>query len=493
MLTLWRFALLPTCELSPAEALTVVGPLPGGAAWTHAPVVLAALGRAGVALLGWSELGVRYFTPLIAFAASVFFWRLARRIFDEQTAAWSVVVINVLPAFNLAAITLTPALVTFAGYAVLAECVRAGLHEKSRWHPAWLGAALAVVALVFADGLNVIALGGVLVALAVAPPLRGHARPCRPFWCIVAVWGAVSMLWLLWRISRGGALGGEAMIHTPELRLVPNVIRWLLLVSPLILWLLIRFVRRVRPDAASFWKKPGVSFALAFALPPAVLDFLWGTWREWPDAGLSVWAAFAIMPLVHFTMSREPAGLMKRVTIRTLAVILAAVQSFVIVRTDQVRGAGVPWAFAQRVDARRAYLRWCFADPSGAMNGWRETARLVDGIAAASKAGGRRCILLADRWQLGAPTAFYVRTSSGTAPDVRVWHPASREILDAERDRGADVIFITDDARRHAVPAELKRLLGRAQAVSIAEVMHGGHLVRTVKIFACHSWQPPDL
>ncbi|HRH99338.1 MAG TPA: glycosyltransferase family 39 protein, partial [Prosthecobacter sp.] len=135
LLTLWRWALLPTLELAPDEALAVFRMKHGqiGGFFEMGPLV-PLLARLGMLLGGGGEFGVRFFAPLLALAASLAVWRLMRGLFDAQIAGWAVVIINVLPAFNLAAVTLTPATMMFALVPVAALCLRIALLHANPLH-----------------------------------------------------------------------------------------------------------------------------------------------------------------------------------------------------------------------------------------------------------------------------------------------------------------------------------------------------------------------
>lgn len=481
-LTFWRFALLPTCELSPAEAMSAVAGSLSAWTWSGTSPLLMLLAKAGMLVGGHTEFGVRFFAPLLALAASMLVWRLARDLFDEPTAAWSVVVLNVIPAFNLAAIHLTPGTVSFAGYAGLALSLAVALRHPARWHRAWAGAAVCMAALVFADAGNAIALAAVVCALVITPAWR--SRLVQPeFWMVVAVWAAGVAAWLVWSKSHPGADGVTGWM--PAWRIIPNAFRWLLLASPLLIYLLVRGLRQSLRQIRTAEASPSVLLLAGLALPLAFADFGWSVWRAWPDTGHAGWLLFASILLVR-RLSRMPmASLRSRVTLRTAVIGLAAVQCLIVMRTDLLRSAGLPWSFAQRMDERRTYTRFLSADPSGALNGWRETAKIVRQVMGSDPAGGWQ--IVADRWQLAAPVAFYL---GGDAKQfMRVFHLGTAgELRRLNQTSGAPdgkTLYLTDDAGSKAVPPELARSFKTTKIISIAEIMHGGHKVRTEKIFAC--------
>jgi hypothetical protein len=104
LLTLWRWALLPTLELAPDEGAGGFSRenTGTGADFPKWGPLVPLFVRLGMLIGGDGEFGVRFFAPLLALAASLAVWRLMRSLFDAQIAGWAVVIVNVLPAFNLA-------------------------------------------------------------------------------------------------------------------------------------------------------------------------------------------------------------------------------------------------------------------------------------------------------------------------------------------------------------------------------------------------------
>jgi hypothetical protein len=85
LLTLWRWALLPTLELSPDEALAGTRVKHGMGRISEASAargVVRADEHRGVWRDG--EFGVRFFAPVIALAASLAVWRFTRGLFDPH-------------------------------------------------------------------------------------------------------------------------------------------------------------------------------------------------------------------------------------------------------------------------------------------------------------------------------------------------------------------------------------------------------------------------
>lgn len=475
LLTVWRLVLLPTCELSPGEAMSAVAAAQPGWTWSGTSPVLTLLAKIGLLVSGNSEYGVRLFAPLLAFAASLLTFRLAKEWFDEQTAAWSVVILNVIPAFNLAAIYLTPGSVAFAGYAALALCLTVALKRSGKWHRAWLGAAACVLVLAFAEGGNLVALLAVGCALWITPGAR--QRLVQPeFWLVVGAWAVGIVTWAIWWNANTWH-DVDLAEWQPDWRIVPAVFRWLLLASPMVVYVLVREWRRIRSGRGG---DASVSFLIGLAIPLMCADLARGACRAWPDVGYAAWLLPVVVMLAHHTRQMMSVSLEAKVSIRTAIIGLAAAQSLLLMRTDLLRNAGMPWEFAQRADERRTYSRFVSADPAGAMNGWRETAKIVRQVMDSDPTSKWR--LVTDHWQLAAPISFYA------SHDVEVVERFLENGM-----AGGNALFITDDERCKAVPEKLAQSFEKTKVVSIAEIMHGGHQVRTVKIFACLHYHAPDL
>lgn len=491
VLTVWRFALLPTCDLSPSEAMSAVAAAQPGWTWCGTSPLVTILAKIGMLVCGHSEYGVRFFAPLLALAASLLTWRMAKELFDEQTAAWSVAILNVIPAFNLAAIHLTAGSVAFAAHAGLALSLAVALRRSGKWHRAWIGAAGCMAALVFSEGGNSVALAAAVCAMLVTPAWR--QRLVHPeFWVVVAAWASGIVAWTTWNISHQWPLGGMAA-WLPEWRIMPNVFRWIILISPLLAYLIWREFRHLIKGIRHGGMNPPTTFVLGFAAPLVVADFACGVWRGWPDTGHAAWLLFAAVLLAHRSSQVLPLRTETKVSIRTTALGLAAVQSLLMMRTDVLRSAGLPWAFAQQMDERHTFTRFHSADPAGSMHGWRETAKLVRAVLASDPK--REWFLATDRWQLAAPVSFYL--GNGASPGMHVIRDDSVAEWPRYNQRdvfsGGNAVFITDDVRCKTVPSALARSFEQTKLVSTAEIMHGGHKVRTVKIFACLHYHPPDL
>ena len=467
LLTLWRWALLPTLELAPEEALAAVCVKHGMAGGLHGmgPVV-PLLARLGMLLGGDGEFGVRFFAPLLALAASLAVWRLMRGLFDLQIAGWAVVILNVLPSFNIAAITLTSSTVVFALVPAAALCLRVAMLHANPLHWGWWAAGGCVFAASLAQPPGLTIMAAVVMVFALPERLRHHLK--EPGFIVIACFWAVAVIY--W-------LCGSTHVRWPEWRLFPNLLRWTLLASPLLLMLFVMAARMAFDRATMMSQR---SLPLAMLLPLAAGDLLFGPQFRWPDMGGAVWMTFAAMLLAHRGMVLGGIAIEERVSLRTIAIVLAALQSAFRLQTDLPRTLGVAWRFSRPAESRSDYTHFFTADPSGSMRGWRESAKLV---AAALEQANRdgTWFVLAEDWRLAAALDHYLGQKD------RVW---AADDLGSRPVRSA--IFVTDDPAAIAPPETVQARFGRFEALSVARVMHAGNEVRWLKIFACHAHRTPD-
>ena len=508
LITVWRMALLPTVELSPDEALAALyGHHPHAWFLEMGPLV-PWLVRLTTWLLGAGEFGVRFLAPLCAFAVTVCLWRLVRGLFDATTAAWAVVLLQVVPGFNLAAVTMTSAIVGLAALMGLVLALRIALHRPSAWHPAWWVAALCLLLAILADWRN--GLAYLCCALALGLPRKRRHHLLSPGFGVITVAFVIGLIWFLrWNISADWPIW-EAGHANPLWTVLPNLLRWMLLCSPLLLTLIVWALERTwRFESTA----PDVFFVVAFAAPFAALDFGWGPLERWPHTGFQLWSVLSVGLLAHHSLRSLQLPTRGKVLLRTVTTVTAALMTMIIVRTDMLRHMGLPWPMQQHLEARRTWRSFFTKDPSSDMLGWREGTKIVESLLTASKAkGGAEWFVMARDWRIAAPTEFYLPTQTPVfqpTPEFPKVHPIQQvernnpmalwPRYDSTRNgtesdfRGRNAFYVTDDAAPSSPPPAVRHSFASFQLVSVANVMHGGHRVRTLKVFACYAYRPPEL
>ena len=506
LLTLWRLALLPVQELSPDEALVVVRMQIGQwLGFEGCGPLLVWVVRLTTWIGGAGEMGVRMIAPFAALWTSLLLWQVARRLYDAAVASWAVVILNVVPAFNLVAITLTPA--TLLNPLILFSLLRmlgsreAAAGRGDRWIASGCLAAAVLVQPAVMLAMVVVTLGWL------ATPWSGYSAVLRTEWKkitgVLLPMLVIFIIWAVWETLRGWPSGIDGG-WTPCLYIAPNFLRWAVMVSPLLLTFLVWAALKARDGGRG-------SFLLLWLLPLAVVDFFWGAWNRWPDGGAAPWLLFAAILLGYEAVSNAAVRTEDRISLRTIAIVLAAVQSAFVLFSDQPRSLGVPWQFAKGSTKGSHYVRFFSADPAAVMRGWRQTASLVGDVLKKSAAAGQPpWFVIADDWRMAAPLEYYLAAevpcyrASGGHPRVQArqdehswdepysWWPRYDGLQDGACPYMAHpALFVTADPAAQP-PASIRRAFGRTEILSVARIMHGGQEVRTIKIFACYDYRPPE-
>ncbi len=195
ILTVLRLVTIGTFELSPDEAYYQQWSQRLDTCYfSKGPGVALAI-RAGTAMFGDAEFGVRFFAPLLALGTSLLLFALARRIYDERVATWTVVLANATPLFNGGGLLMTiDPLSIFFWAAALYTLWRA--LEKSPAFSAWWPASGLLIGMGFlCKWTNAVQLLSVLLLLALTPRYRHELR--RPgFWSMLLAF--LPALWPVW-------------------------------------------------------------------------------------------------------------------------------------------------------------------------------------------------------------------------------------------------------------------------------------------------------
>lgn len=157
-------------------------------------------GTAGMVALAQGALdlsGIRLLWPLWAAAASWFLWRTASAVFDAGTAFRALVLWNLLPGVNIAAVTVSPTMPALAlALAGVFFARRAWGGEATAWGPAALGFAGAL----FFDYPAILLFLGVAIAFVSVPRQRTRTNAIGLGACVLAI---AAVLWgpLAWNAA----------------------------------------------------------------------------------------------------------------------------------------------------------------------------------------------------------------------------------------------------------------------------------------------------
>ena len=237
---------------------------------------------------------------------------------------------------------------------------------------------------------------------------------------------------------------------------------------------------------------------------------------------------------------RASLGSRWRSILQKLALATAALLTlFFVWNTDLVRAAGVdcwPYAVDPDTETREHSFSEVVRDPclllervgdhTARLRGWRTTAdHLGSWVEAAAEESGGEIFAIANRYQSATALNFYLADSlpliqpSPRHPRVHTtespviehqfsfWpsyaHVESVEevptedgdTLRVERSpfMGKAALYVSDDPIRWSPPDRIKNTFAEWHLVDIVNVLRRGHLVRTIKIFACYGYSGSDL
>jgi hypothetical protein len=227
------------------------------------------------------------------------------------------------------------------------------------------------------------------------------------------------------------------------------------------------------------------AFLFAFAVPLFSLDLLAMPFDSWPQAGFCAWLPPMTMLAAAQVIMTGQFSMRVKIWLRSAVVILAALHSLLLLQHGSVRPFPLPWQKEAQRDSE----------------GWRAAASVIREAVAREKLDPGSCFIVADRWQLAAPLAFYLRDTGFLQPTDA--HPRVHVLAD---DRGrtpfatwprddsgagkarfesATLLYVTDDDARHVPPRPLRESRPQFRVIARSAVMLGDDLLRTVTVFAC--------
>ena len=504
ILTAARLVLAGTLELSPDEAYYHLwtkhmdwsfyskGPGAATAIWL------------GTHVFGDNAFGIRFWSPLLGLGTSLMLYRLARGMYDGNTAAWSVVLLNVTPIFNAGSIVMTidPPSVFFWTCALV--LLWTALHRATPWAWHWPLAGLAIgVGFLFKYTNVFLLLGLVLLSLTI-PRWRGLWKRPGPWLLLLAfavctlpvlVWnsqhGWITVVHLLERGKIGESTGYSLLPMLEYLGLHAGVYSPLLFLG--LLWGLWVAFRDFRKDA-------GLAFLACFSVPIVLFYFF----LSLKETGEPNWTAPGFVGLGIITVTAfQRSGLSgaARARIRLVSFALAVLVSVLALNFDLLRQAGIAIPYGR--------------DPLVRLRGGVEEAGFgFRGTEFASAQRGMEVAAQAQRYQLAAILHHYLPADSPVLrPSMdfpRAFIPESPIIRNQfsfwprydQRDPsatpvspflGRDAYFFDDSDDSDGAPPEVTQAFDDVQAVGLVEIHRLGLPMRRLTVFSCTNYRGTDL
>jgi hypothetical protein len=470
--------------------------------------------RAGTALFGANEFGVRFFSPILAAGTSLMLFYFARHLFSANAGMWLVFALNVTPIFNIGAFVMTidPLSIFFWTAAMIAFWT--ATEKASRLSVYW-PATGALIGLGFlCKYTNALELVSILLVLALTPRLRSEFR--RPgVYVLLGVFALSIIPPLMWNYqhawvtlshleSRGSLDQGFAFHILEPLKFVAE---HFLFYSPLLFlglfWAVVASWTRARQQFK-------VLFLFWFGLPV----FVFYLFISINKVAAPNWDALAFISLallaVNFWRDRMEQERWLRYA-AGVALGIALLMSALALDSDLLRSAG---------------LHLWRKDPSDRLRGWKTATAAVEKLRLEwENKLGEKLFLIADDRSRASELSFYLHDKRPAGPNhPPVYLVESQDIQNQfsfwprydefvpvanapSADNQGDVfteeggvnlfvgrsaLFIRDRATGRA-PHNIQAGFESTQSIATVEVRRFGEHLRTWQIFLCRKYRPVPL
>ena len=362
--------------------------------------------RAGTALLGPTELGVRLLSPLLALGTSLLIFGMARRLYGESVATWSVLMINFTPIFNVGGVVMTidPLSIFFWASALWAFWL--ALERSPKFTLYWPLAGLCMGLGFLGKYTNAMELLSVVLVLGFTAKFqREFVR--LGFWIMLGVFLLAVAPPMLWNANHGwitvehlrsrGGLDDGFQFH--PLAFLEFMGAQFGVYSPLIFGGMLGALWWGCKDARVDFRS---KFLVAFALPLLAMYSVLALKKPGePNWTAPAFVSLGILTAAYWHGLAERHLAARRFVVWALG--MGIFMSLAVVNTDAVRQLGIPWKYKR--------------DPGGRLRGWQSVAIAVDDLRhKMEKETGKPLFLIGKKYQTASSLAFYL-------PDKRVEGP----------------------------------------------------------------------
>lgn len=509
LLTGIRLTLLGTTDLSFDEAhYWMWSERLAPAYFSKGPGVAFAIWPSAV-LFGATELGVRFWSPVLGAGTSLLLYYFARRLFSATTGFWIVIALNVTPIFNIGnfVMTIDPLSVFFWVAAMFTFWLALERSPEFSWH--WPLTGLLIGLGFLCKYTNAMELLSVLIVLALVPRFRREFR--KPgLYSLLGMFVLCTIPPIVWNYDHAWATVGH-LRSRGSLEEAPgfNPLEFLsflgvhfLIYSPLLFlalaWAVIVSWRR------SHQQLKGI-YLLWFGVPVFALYALLSANR----AANPNWDALAFLSLGILACSywRERVESRPRLLRwAAVAMLVALFMSVLALNSDLLRSVG---------------FEFPRPDPADRMRGWRAAAGAVEKVRAEVEAQlGERVFVIADARDRASEFAFYFREKRVEGPghppvyiiesqdiqnqfsfwpryDEFVAAPRSAEQPDSDvytEEDGVNPFAGRSALYLHAnnkpeIARNIREAFASTEPYATIEVRRYGKVVRTLQVFVCKNYR----
>lgn len=464
--------------------------------------------RAGTALFGANEFGVRFFSPVLAAGTSLLLFYFGRRLFGETAALWLVLGLNATPIFNIGAflMTIDPLSIFFWTAAMFMFWLALERSPKFSW--SWPATGLLVGLGFLCKYTNALELVSILLVLAIAPRLRQEFKKPSLFWLLGAfavcllppiIWNAQHAWITLTHLRTRGGLDQSFGLH--PLEPLKFLGAHFLFYSPLLFLALtigvLGSLRRINQQLK-------VLFLFWFGVPVFLLYLLVSINKvAAPNWDALAFLGFGLLA-AYFWRDRLPSSAWVRGA-ATVAIVLGLLMSVIALDSDLVRTAG---------------FRLARRDPSNRLRGWQSAAHAVEKLRDEWDAKvGDKLFLIADDRDRASEISFYLRDKRPAGPghppvylvesqdlvnQFSFW-PRYDEFVSAPANvapnedqayseggvslfAGRSALFIRDGATGSLVH-NIRAAFQSCEVIATMEVRRHGEHLRTWRIFLCRNYK----
>ncbi len=467
----------------------------------------------GTHLFGFTEFGIRFFSPLLSMGTSLLMFWLGRRLYGESVGIWTALMINAVPIFNAGSLLMTiDPLSIFFWTAAL--CTFWLALERSPQFSGWWPATGALIGAGFlCKYTNAMEFVSIVLLLAVTRKFRRELlRPgfysmwaaFLPFTVPPVLWNARHEWITLVHLSVRGGL--QKAFHVDFGEFFTFIIQHFGAYSPLLFGAMLVGLAWAWPEARNHFK---ARYLMAFTLP------LWAMylWLSLKQAGEANWTAPAMVSLGILAVAQWHKGAQERVWKRRVALgslWFGVGMSLVAMNTDLLRVVGLPLSYQ--------------LDPSKRLRGWRSSAQELERVRASVEAKlGQPVFLIANTYGVAADLGFYLKDKRIEGPGhPPIYFPESQAIenqfsfwprYDEFRSvdpaqmpkdayfseeqgvnpfHGRSALYITDRAEEKP-PSTIKGGFERVEMIACIDQTRRGLPLRQWRVFACYNYRSMSL
>jgi hypothetical protein len=471
---------------------------------------------ASTSIFGPTELGVRFFSPLLGLGTSLIVFFFARRVYNERVAIWTVLLLNAIPIFNVGSVVMTIDPLSIFFWAASVFTFWLALEQSPRFTWWWPLTGLLIAIGFLAKYTNAMELLSILIILGVTKRYRREFLSVG-FWSmlVIALLGTVPVIvwnqqhaWItLEHLQERGNLNGRFALHPAAF--FQFLGGHCLVYSPLVFGGLIWSLRWGAQKARVQFK---ARFLGAFAIPLLVMYAVLAL----KSPGEPNWTAPAFITLGILGTALWLEHIEENMALRRFAaaaLVLAVAMTTVTLNTDLLRLVHIPLSYD--------------ADPGNRLRGWQLGAETIEKFRKEfEQQTGKPVFLIGNKYQTCASLAFYMKDKRPEGPGhPPVYMPESQMIENqfsfwprydefdtppagqVRQDtyyteeqgvnlfEGRNALFITDESRTGSErpPSAIERGFQKVELIRLFRIERRGEPLRDLRVYACYNYHTLSL